>query len=570
MLDQSPEPLGVIASSHPRSPRRGPPFGADVSLGLMIVGLCGLLWWCILAKYPEYAPSEVARAGARQVATTHAEPGLAVEDVSNSAGKDFWHFFAAAEAMRDGRDIYDAGLRGYLYPPMTAALLLPLVPLGCVLASRVFFVVCAVAVLLSLWLFPAELNRRFGRATGGVAVCPVAGATARAGPRAEHGCDASAPDERGFRPGWWRADADLAVTVAFFGLAVASDPCRRAFSMIQTDPIILLCLTLGLVWIDRRPVLCGLALGLAANIKYHAIIFLPYLLLRRRWRAAGACAVSVVFLAMLPAAAVGWETNLGYWQRALGELAFVGSVEGRSDSATFPITWHGSVSIPSAIARGLEAAGFSGDSQQRLLVPMVLVLAGGVAALVWWMYRKRGVALLCRRRDPVAERVPIALEWTGLIVATLVFSPQTTKRHMLTTMLLGGVAGVLMLIADQRRRQRAAEKRESLAECVVVLDDAGMEVDAEVVGRPIGESTRAAAGTRATPSIRWLMVGVGAALIGLYFPPNLRHNASMAWLVDAWNAASMASWGVLTLLLMVVWQGLKLVRDGRVGTGKRT
>jgi hypothetical protein len=44
--------------------------------------------------------------------------------------KDFWEFFLAAQEMHRGGDIYAAGKDGYIYPPLLAFLLMPLVPLG--------------------------------------------------------------------------------------------------------------------------------------------------------------------------------------------------------------------------------------------------------------------------------------------------------------------------------------------------------------------------------------------------------------------------------------------------------
>src|SRR6266699_883367 len=51
-------------------------------------------------------------------------------------------------------------------------------------------------------------------------------------------------------------------------------------------------IVLALRWLDKRPAWAGIALGLACNIKYLPIVTLPYLLIRRRWVAAGSFALS--------------------------------------------------------------------------------------------------------------------------------------------------------------------------------------------------------------------------------------------------------------------------------------
>lgn len=463
--------------------------------GWLFLALLVTAWWAIGAKFPRYnlPPDTITRNEER---------------TANPVGKDYWHYFVAAEAMLQGKDIYESGIKYYIYPPVAAVLFIPLYPLGWMLGSQVFYFLMAGAVAISLFLLACDSARRFG-------------------------LDQPAPGA-GTTP--------ILASIAFVGLLIASDSCRRTFSMIQTDPIILLCFVLGLVWYERRPSLCGAVLGFAATIKYHAIIMLPYLVLRRQWRAAGAYVASLAGFALLPAVWVGWDRNLAYWQRALGELAYAGGVSDQARSGTYPITWEGSVSIPSAIARAAQAAGLSPDHATLALVGGSGALAAIVAGVVWWMYARRGVPLLLRARDAEQERVPVALEWAGLIVATLIFSPQTTKRHMLTMAVLGCVTGAMIVLA----RVRASTRDKALTQ-------AGMNAGEYTVHNE----------EKQTPSARWLIAGVALVLIGMYLPPKLKRNPTMMWAVDAWNAASIASWCLLTCLLIVVWQGLRLAHTTR-------
>lgn len=390
----------------------------------------------------------------------------------NPIGKDYWHYFVAAEAMKQGQDIYDSGIEYYIYPPLPAMLFIPLTPLGWMLGSQVFLVLSLAMVLGAAWLLQRDLAARLQT--------PL--------------------------------NAKTILGVMCLSYALVCEPARRTFSMIQTDPIILLCLAAALVMRRERPLACGALLGLAVNIKYHVIIMLPYFLLRRQWKAAAAFVVSALAWAMAPALVVGWERNLGYWRRALGELGFAAGVKSESQSGTYPLTWEGSISIPSAVARGVEKLGLGGSSGTALVGGAVIALAGAVALVVWWMYRRQGFGLFARRDEAdtgAGGRGLEALEWAGLMTATVVFSPQTTKRHMLVLMVLGALAAT-MLISPRRG---------------------------------VGQG--------------WLLAGVGAVIAGMYLPPRVD---GLRWASDAWNASSAVSWCVLGLLLVVVWKTLKTVR----------
>src|SRR5205814_1089288 len=49
----------------------------------------------------------------------------------------------------------------------------------------------------------------------------------------------------------------------------------------------------------------------------------------------------------------------------------------------------------------------------------------------------------------------VAMEWAGMIAAVLVFSPQTTSRHMVMLLPLVAVAGALLLREEVWRRRVA-------------------------------------------------------------------------------------------------------------------
>jgi len=67
-------------------------------------------------------------------------------------------------------------------------------------------------------------------------------------------------------------------------------------------------------WRSRREVAAGALLAAATIVKPYAILFLPYLVARRKWR--GVASFTAVMLAalILPAARYGWSGNLGQLQ----------------------------------------------------------------------------------------------------------------------------------------------------------------------------------------------------------------------------------------------------------------
>ncbi|MEW5981187.1 MAG: glycosyltransferase family 87 protein [Acidobacteriota bacterium] len=69
-------------------------------------------------------------------------------------------------------------------------------------------------------------------------------------------------------------------------------------------------------WRGRRDATAGALLAAAAMVKPYAIVFLPYLIVRRRWRSGAAFAGVLVAALALPALRYGWSGNLsllGQW-----------------------------------------------------------------------------------------------------------------------------------------------------------------------------------------------------------------------------------------------------------------
>ena len=329
----------------------------------------------------------------------------AVRRVGGPTG-DFVHFYEAARAMAHGEDVYASGRGGYIYPPLLAFLYTPVAGLPPAPAAVVLLVCNLVLVLLSVFLAARELAHRFGAA----------------------------------------ADPTALALVALAALLLGVDKVKGELQMWQTNALLLFLFTAALCLLDRRPGLAGAALGMAFNIKFLPIVLLPYLLLRRRWAAAGAFVASVIGFALLPALLTGWDVNLRYQAVAYGGLLrLLGVPVGATRAANIEnISAEFSVSIPSAIARLTGAGGFTG-----VALPAAGLVALAAVAAAAWMYRRHGIPFWYRpdggHADDPTTRAVVGLEWACLMTAALVFSPQTNTRHLCLLLFAQTLAAMLLL-----------------------------------------------------------------------------------------------------------------------------
>ncbi len=308
---------------------------------------------------------------------------------------DFPVFYHAAEAIVEGEDIYASHVRGYLYPPIFAIALVPFTLLDLSMAAGIWALVNGVMLLAAVVLLASDAARVLGRS----------------------------------------GDPLVPAAAALLGLAMIIDKARASLMMGQTDTLVLFLVALALHWLARRPLISGPAIAAAILVKYQALVFLPYLLLRRRRSELVGVLAFTALLLLAPAILFGWERNAHYLSQSLGVLgAVVGLQPENLIAGPHPMTWDRSVSVSSAIAR---IAGDAGVSPTGVLA--LVALAAVVAlAIGWLLFRIHAVPLFVLREHPIDDpRWPRRLlEPAGLIVGALVFSPQTEGRHMLLAAVL--------------------------------------------------------------------------------------------------------------------------------------
>jgi hypothetical protein len=241
-------------------------------------------------------------------------------------------------------------------------------------------------------------------------------------------------------------------SIALLGAVLDIDKIRNELQMLQTNALMLMMFVLALRWLDRRPLLAGLALGLIFNIKYLSLAMLPYLILRRRWKTLGAFVFSAFGFAFLPAIVDGWQANLRSLHVAFGGLLHMVGAGAGEQANVEDITAMFSSSITSAMARLSE-----GGLPMSVVLLLVMAIALATLGIVIFLYQREGFSLF---RWPAASeqahqpyRGIVGLEWAGLVTAALVFSPQTNTRHLFLALLVT-VGTAALLLGGQWSRGR--------------------------------------------------------------------------------------------------------------------
>jgi len=330
-----------------------------------------------------------------------------VNRIRHQTTGDFEHFYYAADAMRHGANPYTAHTRGYIYPPLIAFVFQPLSLLTYDRAAAMMLCINVAITLLAVGLAVDEFLKRFGAPRG------------------------------------WLITCSMMIPAMLLNI----DKIKGEWQMWQTDVFMLLLFVMALRWIDRLPFVAGAALGMAINIKYIPLIFLPYLLIRRRWTASLGLVTGTIFFALLPSLSTGWAANCRNWGTATnGLLQMAESHPAHSEAAeVHDVKDSLSCSITSAMAR---AAGSH--------TTVGFAVAGGIAlfffGIAWGIYALHRIPLFAARsaRDPQLT----AVEWVMLIAIALAFAPQTNTRHLFDTLIFTSAASVVLTFAKPTINRR--------------------------------------------------------------------------------------------------------------------
>ncbi len=359
---------------------------------------------------------------------------------------DFLAFYEAAEAMRVGGDLYVERHRNYIYPPLVAFLYMPLTvfsdPPTLHRTAGIISLLASVSMALAtIILLAKESVRRLLLHHPDTQTVPPTFAAL-----GERRCGPATLSH---------VIGPLVPLVALLATILVADKLRSELRMWQTNILMLFFISIGVRLLDRRPTLAGAMLGLAVNIKYLPILFLPWLLLRRRFAAAGGMVIGILTGAFAPAMWVGWSKNLEYLRAGFaGLLGLFGVAQpaGASHAMMEDIAGGLSVSLTSAFARAL---GGSQHATGALAISgCIALLVAGAAAFA---YYKRGLPILlwprAREQTRGAFVSLVLLEVAAIIIAMLVFGPQTNPRH-LCLLLLPAMAAATLIVTPFPKRVR--------------------------------------------------------------------------------------------------------------------
>ncbi|MCC6951905.1 MAG: DUF2029 domain-containing protein [Phycisphaerales bacterium] len=354
---------------------------------------------------------------------------------SHQPESDLAVFHRAAGAVRTGEDLYAIGANKYNYPPLLAVALSPLSRLPLQQAAAAWSVFLGALLLAVPWLASRVMLDRLSPP----------------GPRSESAAG----------PFWNRlmvtlstpapADGATCVSLAVLGSLPLLECFKRELEWGNSNLLAILGIVLALRWLDRRPLLCGLCLGLVFCLKYASAPMLAYLVIRGRGKPLLGAVAGLAIGLLGPAVVLGWDRNAEYLAVAFGGVAaWFGATPART-SGLWPLAWEYSLSIPSAASRW----------QQRLGLGSWALALGTCAISLAWVglcafpyFRTATPLVISRARDGDSTRRAglVALEWAVLTAALVAFSPQTLQRHLNLMLPLTVLAGAMLLLRPPRTR----------------------------------------------------------------------------------------------------------------------
>jgi alpha-1,2-mannosyltransferase len=217
----------------------------------------------------------------------------------------------------------------------------------------------------------------------------------------------------------------LGATLGVSALALLTEPVQQTLALGQVNLLLMLLVIVDLLTADvlsgRTRWWHGIGIGLAAGVKLTPLIFIPYLLLIRRYRQAATAAVTFAATVALGYAIVP-KDSVTYWVHGLflkaNRIVFVGT---RGNQSLRGVATRLAGSVTSGTAPWIVAA--------------ILVLIAGLVA----------AAVLYRAGHPVPGMLACAL--TGLLV-----SPLSWDHHWVW------VAPAIALLAHLGARARGARR----------------------------------------------------------------------------------------------------------------
>jgi hypothetical protein len=195
------------------------------------------------------------------------------------------------------------------------------------------------------------------------------------------------------------------------------------FELLQVNMILFALALWGLyLQANGREAAGGIAIAAAAAMKVMAIAFLPYLLYRKRWRAAFWMAAASLFFFLCPALFLGWAKfwkDVAFWLPALRDSLGAGNASQSVYAMWDRILGYGY--IPFAVP-GTFVLPMSGARSAKLAWEITCAIAAVVGVIA------------CRGTPRPGSRWA-QVEWAVVFVAATILSPLTRKPYLVVLLL---------------------------------------------------------------------------------------------------------------------------------------
>jgi hypothetical protein len=198
---------------------------------------------------------------------------------------DFEVYYKAGGRMLHGENLYrpiEDGFYHYKYSPVAAVYFIPFSVLSYTVAKIAYWLFLSSLVCLGFYLLLKILEPKFEQRT------------------------------------------DHRLTNNFFLLAalILVVHIARELELGQVNHLLLVCY-IGILWLlsNKRGIAAGIIAGASIFLKPFGLIFLPWLLLRREWKAAFSFFISGVFFAFVPVVFMGWgalSSQYAGWFQEMG------------------------------------------------------------------------------------------------------------------------------------------------------------------------------------------------------------------------------------------------------------